>query len=196
MPPTSGAVYLFGEKIHSLPTYRRVDLGIGQTFQLINLFGGLTVLENAILAVQAMKRIKYTLHWPLSRYKDVTQEAEQLLKEWGLWDKRGVRVSSLSYGDQRLLDLTLALARNPSLLLLDEPTSGLPLADTQTVVSKIKNLSREITVLLIEHNMDVALSVADRVTVLHLGRLLAEGTPDEVRQAPQVMSIYLGEEKG
>lgn len=195
LPPTSGMVYLFGKPINEVPMHRRVGLGISQTFQLINLFKGLTVLENAILAVQRFKRVKFSLYLPLSRYKDAIEEAEQLLMEWSLWDKAHIKVSDLSYGEQRLLDIALAMASKPQLLLLDEPTSGLPLSEVETVVSRINNLNRGITVLVIEHNMDVALSLADKVTVLHRGQVAAEGVPAEIKQDPRVREIYLGDEK-
>ncbi|MGA2463427.1 MAG: ABC transporter ATP-binding protein [Thermodesulfobacteriota bacterium] len=190
--PTSGAIYLFEENITRLPIHRRANLGISQTFQLINLFRGLTVIENTILAVQSFNAVNYTLYRPLSSYKPVIHDAEQLVAGWGFWEKRKAIVSSLSYGDQRLLDIILALARKPRLLLLDEPTSGLALAEIHTVVSKINDLSREITVLLIEHNMDVALNLADTVTVLHMGQIVTEGPPAMIRQDSRVKEVYLG----
>jgi branched-chain amino acid transport system ATP-binding protein len=194
LPSTSGTVYLFGENINHIPMHRRVDLGISQTFQLINLFKGLSVLENAVLAVQSIKPIKYSLHRPLNSYKHVIHEAEKMITEWGIWEKRDTKVSDLSYGDQRLLDIMLALAKKPRLLLLDEPTSGLAFAEIQAVISKINVLSRDITILLIEHNMDVALNLADTVIVLHMGQVLAEGTPTTVKQDSRVKQIYLGTE--
>jgi branched-chain amino acid transport system ATP-binding protein len=196
LPPTSGMIYLFKENINRSPMHRRVDLGISQTFQVINLFKGLSVLENTVLGVQSLKTIKYALHRPLSSYKHVLSEAEQVLTEWGLWKERNTKVSDLSYGDQRLLDIMLAMAKKPRLLLLDEPTSGLALAEIQNVVSKINELSREITILLIEHNMDVALNLADNVVVLHMGQVVAEGPPAIIKQDPRVNEIYLGTKKG
>jgi branched-chain amino acid transport system ATP-binding protein len=192
--PTSGGVYLFGKKINHLPMHRRVDIGISQTFQIINLFKGLTVLGNTVLAIQSFKPIKHTLHWPLSRYKHVIHEAEQIITEWGLWERREAKVSDLSYGEQRQLDIMLALAKKPRLLLLDEPTSGLALAEIQAVISRINGLSKEITVLVIEHNMDVALNLGGRVIVLHMGQVVAEGSPAMIKQNPQVKEIYLGTE--
>jgi branched-chain amino acid transport system ATP-binding protein len=195
LSPTSGAVYLFEKKISVLSMHHRVDLGISQTFQLINLFRMLSVLENTVLAVQTFKPIKYITYRPLSTYKHVIHQSEQLLHEWGFWNKRDVKVSDLSYGEQRLLDIMLALAGNPRLLLLDEPSSGLALTEIEAITSRIKGLSREITILLIEHNMDVALNLADRVTVLHMGQVVTEGTPTEVKEDPRVKSIYLGTKK-
>lgn len=196
LEPTSGMIYLFGENIKDFPQYRRMDLGISQTFQIIHLFKGLTVLENTVLAVQSLKSIKYTLYRPLNSYKQVMNEAKQIISEWGFWEKQNMKVSDLSYGDQRLLDILLALAKKPRLLLLDEPSSGLALAEIQTVISKIKDLSREITVMFIEHNMDLALNLADKIVVLHLGEVVAEGPPMMIKQNPRVQEIYLGTEKG
>lgn len=193
--PTSGAVYLSGRNITHLPTHRRADLGISQTFQIISLFKRLTTLENTVLSLQALKSIKYTFYRRLGGYKHIFHFGEEFLKEWGLWQKRDTKVSDLSYGDQRLLDLMLALACKPLLLLLDEPTSGLPLADIKDVVSRIEGLSRKITILIIEHKMDVALNLADRVTVLHMGEVVTEGTPVEMRKDPRVKDIYLGTER-
>lgn len=195
LPPTSGTIYLFKENINRCPMHRRSDLGISQTFQVITLFRGLSVLENAVLSAHSLRSIKYSLFKPLDKYKHVISEAEEVLTGWGLWENRNTRVSDLSYGDQRLLDIALAMAKKPRLLLLDEPTSGLALDEIQNVVSKIKGLTREITVLLIEHNMDVALNLADNVVVLHMGQVVAGGPPAIIKQDPRVNEIYLGTKK-
>jgi len=195
LSPTSGDVYLFGKNITRLPIHIRANLQLSQTFQLTNLFKGLTVLENIILALQSFKQTKFTLHRRLSSFEHVLGQAEEFLREWGFWDKRKVYVSKLSYGDQRLLDIVLALVNQPRLLLLDEPTGGLAAAEVQAIVSRIKSLSREITVLFIEHNMDVAFDLADRITVLHMGEVVKGGTPEEIRRDPLVTEIYLGSKK-
>ncbi len=194
LSPDLGSVHLFGENITRLPMHRRANLQLSQTFQLINLFKGLTVLENVSMALQSFKRLKYTLHRPFSNYPFINQQAEESLREWELWEKRKIPVSSLSYGDQRLLDIMLALVSKPRVLLMDEPTSGLSAVEKKVVISKLKALSLEITLLFIEHNMDVALDLAERVTVLHMGELVAEGTPAEIRRDSQVRKIYLGTE--
>jgi branched-chain amino acid transport system ATP-binding protein len=196
LSPTSGGIYLFGKDITHFPMHARANLELSQTFQLISLFKKLTVLENVVVALQSFKRRKYVLHRPLSIYKDVFDEAEKSLQEWVLWDKRNIRVSDLSYGEQRLLDIMLALISKPRLLLLDEPTSGLSSAEAKTVISRIRALSREITIVFIEHHMEVALELAERVTVLHMGQVIAEGTPAEIKRDPRVKKIYLGTEKG
>ncbi len=192
LPPTSGRVYLFGEDITFLTLHRRAAFGIAQTFQLVNLFSGLTVLENVLFGLRSFKSRRCVLYKSLRRYGDFTREAVQRLEEWGLAERSMAKVASLSYGEQKLLDILLALVTAPRLLLLDEPTSGLTLAEAKTIVSKIGELTRSVTVLLIEHNVDLALNIADRVTVLSTGKVLAEGTPEEIRQDPLVRQIYLG----
>jgi branched-chain amino acid transport system ATP-binding protein len=194
--PTSGKVYFFNENITCLPIHLRANLQLSQTFQVVNLFKGLTVLENIVLALQSFKRTKFTLLRRLNGFRPILHQAEEFLKEWGFWDKRHTHVSNLSHGDQRLLDIMLALATQPRLLLMDEPTAGLSPAEIQTITSRIKNLSKEISILFIEHNMDVAFDLAEKVTVLHMGQVVAEGTPAEVKRDPRVKKIYLGTEKG
>lgn len=196
LSPTSGAVYFFEENITRLPMHLRANLQLSQTFQLVNLFKGLTVLENIILALQSFKHTKFTFRRFLNSHRHIIHQAEQFLTEWGFRDKRNINVSNLSYGDQRLLDIMLALVSQPRFLLMDEPTSGLSGAEIQAVISRIKNLSKEITILFIEHNMDVAFDLADKVTVLHLGEVVKRGTPEEIRRDPLVKKIYLGSEKG
>jgi len=193
--PSSGDVYFYEENITRLPIHLRANLQLSQTFQLINLFKGLTVLETIVLALQSFKRTKFTLHRRLNGFKHIHQQAEEWLAEWHFEDKRNIHVSNLSYGNQRLLDIMLALANQPRLLLMDEPTGGLSGAEIQAITSRIKNLSREITILFIEHNMDVAFDLADRVTVLHMGEVVKSGTPKEIKGDPFVTEIYLGSQK-
>jgi branched-chain amino acid transport system ATP-binding protein len=196
LPVTAGRISLFGQDITALPPYRRAALGIGRTFQIMNLFPRLTVLENVLLAVQGLRRIKYVMHRPVGAYPALQERARHLLERVGLWEKRDLPIASLSYGEQRQIEVLLALAGDPKLLLLDEPTAGLSPAETRVIVGILRSLDPSITVLLIEHDMDVAFEVADRITVLHFGKVLAEGTKEEIRTNPEVQSIYLGVEKG
>jgi branched-chain amino acid transport system ATP-binding protein len=190
--PNAGSVYLFDDDVTRLAPYRRAALGLARTFQITNLFPNLTVAENLMLAVQALQPVKRSLHRPMRSYPEVTDRTQQLLEEWRLWDKREELARHLSYGDQRELEILMALAGSPRLLLLDEPTAGLSTAETHLVVDVVRRLDPSITILLIEHDLDVAFELANRVMVLHQGRLLMEGTPDEVRGNPQVAEIYLG----
>ena len=192
VPASGGRIVLCGRDVTRLPPYRRIGLGIGRTYQVTNLFPRLSVLENALLATFGLRPQKYDPFRPALRHREVLDEARALLEAFGLWDKRDWPIGSLSYGEQRQLEIVLALAGQPRLLLLDEPTAGLSPAETHAVTRIVRGLDPKITVLLIEHDMDVAFQVAQRITVLHFGRVLAEGTVDEVRGNPDVQAIYLG----
>lgn len=189
---SGGRILLFGRDVTRLPPHRRTALGIGRTYQVTNLFPRLSVLENALLATFGLRSQKYDPFRPAPRHREAADEARALLEEFGLWEKRDWPIGSLSYGEQRQLEIVLALAGRPRLLLLDEPTAGLSPAETQAVTRIVQGLDPRITVLLIEHDMDVAFQVAQRITVLHFGRVLAEGTVEEVRANPDVQAIYLG----
>ena len=190
--PMAGTIRLFGDDVTALAPYRRARLGLGRTFQVTTLFPRLTVLESVLLAVQGADRGRFSLLRPLAAARRLGRRAEDLLAEWSFADRRDVPTRELSYGEQRQVELLLALAGRPRALLLDEPTAGLSAAETATVVAMIKRFPRDVTVLLIEHDMDVAFALADRLTVLHQGRVLAEGTRDEVHADPRVTEIYLG----
>src|SRR5439155_13858543 len=167
-------------------------LGLARTFQITNLFPTLTVLENCLLAAQALSRIKFAMHRPLRGYDDLHERARHTLAAVGLADREGARVRNLSHGEQRQLEIGLALACAPRVLLLDEPTAGLSPAESQHMGRLLAALDPAITVLIIEHDMDIALQVARHVTVLHYGRVIADGTREEIRTNPLVREIYLG----
>jgi branched-chain amino acid transport system ATP-binding protein len=188
----AGTIHLFDHDVSALAPYRRARLGLGRTFQITTLFPRLTVRESVLLAVQGADSARFSLLRPASAYRHLGPRAEGLLAEWGLADRGDVPTHELSYGEQRQVELLLALAGRPRALLLDEPTAGLSAVETAAVVTMIERFPRDVTVLLIEHDMDVALALADRVTVLHQGRVLAEGTRDEVRRDARVAEIYLG----
>jgi branched-chain amino acid transport system ATP-binding protein len=192
LTPMAGTVRLFQDDVTALAPHRRARLGLGRTFQVTTLFPRLTVLESVLLAVQGADRARFSLVRPRSAYRHLWEQAERLLDEWNLADRRGVLTRELSYGEQRQLELLLALAGRPRVLLLDEPTAGLAGPETTAVVRMVERFPRDVTVLLIEHDMDVALALADRVTVLHQGRVVAEGTRDEIKADPRVADIYLG----
>ena len=194
LSPSSGRISLFGREVTKLPPFRRAALGLARTFQIITLFLDLTVMENMLLAVQALDSVRFVLYRPLTGYRNIVSQARSLLEQWNLWEKRRTLVRHLSYGEQRQLEILLALAQMPRVLLLDEPTAGLSPVETQQVVAMIQHLDPSITVLLIEHDMDVAFQVAQRITVLHYGRLLADGPPEAIRKDSTVAEIYLGVE--
>jgi branched-chain amino acid transport system ATP-binding protein len=190
--PRGGRIRLFDQDITGLAPYHRARLGLGRTFQITTLFPRLTVLESVVLAVQGAERVRASLFAPVRVHREHARRAEALLAEWELADQRHVLTRELSYGDQRQVELLLALAGRPRVLLLDEPTAGLSPPETARVVAMIQRFPRDVTVLLIEHDMDVALALADRITVLHYGAVVAEGPRDEVRADPRVTEIYLG----
>jgi len=193
-PVSEGKIIHFGKDVTGLPPYQRAALGIARTFQITNLFPNLTVLENLLLACQALERMKFVMFRPLSSYRHLADKSMNLLKEFGLWEKRDELVKNLSHGDQRQIEVALALAGQPRLLLLDEPAAGLSSAETHALTLLLKKLDPNITILLIEHDMDVAFEFAEKITVLYQGRFLAEGTKEEIKNNSTVQEIYLGAE--
>ncbi len=194
LPPTRGQVLLFQRDITLWPTHRRIALGMGRTYQITSLFPKLTVLENVVLAVQGINRMKFTMHRFLTTYEHIYTKARALLEEVDLSERSDVEIANLSHGEQRQVEVLMALASDPKLLLLDEPTAGLSPAESTVMVSMLKQLDSSITVLIIEHDMNVAFELAERIAVLHQGKLLAEGSKDEIRANKNVQEIYLGVE--
>lgn len=190
--PSSGHLSLFGREVTNLQAHQRAALGMARTFQVTNLFQKLTLFDNILLGVQAMKWARFCFYRRVKGFREIMHETESLLKEWSLWEKKDVLLKNLSYGEQRQIEVIMALATKPRLLLLDEPTAGLSPAETASVTSIIKGLPREITTVLIEHDMDVAFEIAERITVLHFGSILAEGSLDQIKGNPKVTEIYLG----
>ena len=192
LTPTTGSISVFGKDITKLPAHKRAALGIGRTFQITNLFLNLTVLDNVLLALEAQGMTRYNLIRPVSSFKHLLGQAEDILGQWGLAARRDFPVRSLSYGEQRQLEIMLTLSQNRSFLLLDEPTCGLSPDEAQSFVSIIRGFSRDFTVLLIDHDMDVTFGIAEKVMVLHYGTVVAFGSPEEVKANPQVQEIYMG----
>jgi branched-chain amino acid transport system ATP-binding protein len=192
LQPTGGRITLFGRDVTTLPPNRRAALGVARTYQITNLFPSLTVLENLLLAVQALQRTKLMLLRPISAYPELYARARDMLDAVGLGSKEGEVVKNLSHGEQRQMEIAMALAGRPRLLLLDEPAAGLSPAESRMMIALLKRLDAGITLIVIEHDMDVAFALTDRVTVLHNGCVIADGTGDEVRANPLVREIYLG----
>jgi branched-chain amino acid transport system ATP-binding protein len=195
LSPTDGRVIHFGEDVTRLPTYKRTGLGISRTFQINNLFPKLTVRQNILLAAQGLDRAKYVMYRPISSYDYLHDKTRSILEEFDLWDKREVSVENLSYGEQRQIEICLALIGNPRLLLLDEPTAGLSRAETLSFTSSLKKLNSDMTILLIEHDMDVAFELAENITVLQMGKLVASGDKEDIKANKTVQEIYLGTEQ-
>src|SRR5712671_3883827 len=190
--PTGGRIALFGRDVTRYAPHRRAGLGLARTYQITNLFPRLTALENCLLAVQALTRAKFHLHRSLGRYPAFFERARGVLDAVGLAEKEGEAVRNLSHGEQRQLEIALALAGSPRLLLLDEPTAGLSPAESHAMTALLKNLDPAITLLVIEHDMDVAFALTDRITVLHYGKVVADGLAHEVKASSLVQEIYLG----
>ena len=192
LPASGGAIHLFGRDVTTLPTHRRAALGLARTLQITNLFPTLTVFENGLLAAQALTFAKFSMLRPRGRFPRQAERARAALAAVGLDQHVGAVVQTLSHGEQRQLEIALALAGQPRVLLLDEPTAGLSPAESQLMAGLLRRLDPAITLLIIEHDMDIALEIADRVTVLHYGRVVADGRRDDVRADPLVREIYLG----
>jgi branched-chain amino acid transport system ATP-binding protein len=195
LKPTRGQVLLRGQDITPLPPHRIAHLGLGRSFQITNLFPTLTVFENVRLAAQALGPDNFRLFTPASRFRGYERKAEAVLAEAGLTRVAHAPALSLPHGDKRRLELALLLAQDPEILLLDEPTAGLAaelVPDFMALVDRVRQVGGK-TVVLVEHNMNVVMSLSDRISVMHLGRLLAEGTPAEIAANPTVQKAYLGE---
>ncbi|NWJ98414.1 MAG: ABC transporter ATP-binding protein [Chloroflexi bacterium] len=193
LPLSAGTIQLWGRDVTRLPDWRRVRLGLARTFQRNNLFMSLTTFENVQLAVQRQQQVSYNLLRSARSFQAINEQAQQVLEQVGLTGRGELKVASLSYGEQRQLEIALALATKPSILLLDEPTAGMSLAETGQMVELVKSLPAALTLLIVEHDMDVVFALSDRITVLHYGQVLAEGTPEEVQHNPRVREVYLGE---
>jgi branched-chain amino acid transport system ATP-binding protein len=191
--PSSGDILLDGKDITQSEPHQRVRLGMARTFQINQLFGDLTPLETLGLAIS--ERIGMGANWwrVVGSRSNVVEEIGDLLKRFRLVDVMEERTAILPYGKQRLLEIALAFACRPRVLLLDEPAAGVPDAERQEILGAIESLPSDVTVLLIEHDMDIVFSFADRISVLVNGEMLVEGSPDEVAHDPRVRAVYLGE---
>ncbi len=192
--PTSGRVVYKGRDITNLPLYRSVHLGIGRSFQVTNIFPNLPVLENIRLACQALGHDNFKLLRHHRSFKQYEERAWEVIRQVGLAERAPHLARNLPHGDQRKLELGMILAPDPELLLLDEPTAGMAseqVPELMALVARIREEGNK-TVLLVEHNMNVVMSASDRITVMHQGQVLAEGTPGEVAANEAVQSAYLG----
>jgi branched-chain amino acid transport system ATP-binding protein len=190
--PSSGRVCLFGRDVTRLAEHRRTALGMGRTFQISNVLVELSLVENLILALIGTTGRKWTSHRPVAAYADLRRRALDGLERVGLGQRADEPVARLSYGERRQLEFALALNTNPKVLFLDEPCSGLSPSERQRISRMVAELPRDITLIMIEHDMDVALALADRVTVLHRGKVILEGLPAEVQANPEVRDVYFG----
>jgi len=194
LAPTSGRVLFRGDDVTALAAPARCRRGISRTFQITSIFPELSVLENTRMAVQLKVGGNFRLVGGREVLDASTRRARESLEFLGLFARAHEPASTLPHGDQRLLEIAMAVAQEPELLLLDEPTQGLAPEDTAATVAVIRQVARErkLTIILVEHDMDVVFDLADRISVLHFGRLIADGTPAEIRASADVQKAYLG----
>jgi branched-chain amino acid transport system ATP-binding protein len=190
--PSSGSVEFEGRDVTGMAQHRFAHMGIAKSFQITNVFPQLTTRENIRVGLQALIS-RYDMWRPRARLTELTEQADELLRLVGLWESRGRTAKTLAHGEQRALEIGMALASRPRLLLLDEPTAGMSPEETRTMMDLIVKLAGERTVILVEHKMKLVLGISDRILVLHHGELLAEGTPSEVRRNEAVKRVYLGQ---
>jgi branched-chain amino acid transport system ATP-binding protein len=193
LAPTSGDVFLGDERITALPQHQRVKRGMTRTFQINTLFAGLTVLESVVLAVCERRGSAGVWHRTVESRREEAGEARALLEMLRLGPEADTLTRNLPYGKQRLVEIALALATKPRILLLDEPAAGIPAGESAELFSVIAGLPRDVTILFIEHDMELVFRFAERITVLVGGRVLTEGTPAEIAVDPRVREVYLGE---
>jgi len=190
--PDSGKILFRGEDITKLPVHRIVRKGISRSFQIINLFNEMTLFENVWLGVQAEQGHGSELFKDADRFKSIRDETFRVIEETGLTGKEDTPANLLSYGDRRILEITLSLTPKPTLLLLDEPTSGLMSEDRKRISEFMKKISARLTLVCVEHDMDVVMTISDHIVVLSQGCVLAQGPPNEIRENQKVQEAYLG----
>ena len=193
LKPSKGRVMLGAQDITSLSPHRRVSLGIARTFQINQLFGDLTPLESIALVIGEREKLGTRFWQAFGGNEKIVEEATALAKQFGLADVLAERTSSLPYGKQRQLEIALAIAGKPRVLLLDEPAAGVPETERHEILETVAALPKDVTVLLIEHDMDIVFGFADRISVLVDGKIFVEGEPKEIENDPRVRAVYLGE---
>ena len=192
-PPTSGKIIFDGKEITGTPAHRIAHLGLARSYQRTSVFPALSLLDNVWVAAFSRGFSSKDFFWKKAdRYPQVAQRARQALADVGLSGKENQRAREISHGEQRQLELAIALAAAPRVLLLDEPAAGLSPEETRRMVALVRSLKGRYTIVLIEHKIDIIMSVSDRISVMHFGSLIAEGTPDEIRKNPEVRRAYLG----
>ena len=195
LSPSSGTLRFKGRELNGLPQHRFVHQGISRSYQITNIFPDLSVHENVRVAAQAM-RVSYDIWRKRADLVELGERADAALTSVGLIGKRGELAKFLAHGQQRALEIAIALVSEPELLLLDEPTAGMGPEETKEMVALLERLAERRTVLLVEHKMKMVLGLSQRVLVLHHGRLLADGRPEDIRSNPDVRRVYLGQSEG
>jgi len=193
LAPDRGSVTLFGRDITRVPSRRRFHLGMARTYQIITLFPGETLLRNVTLALLGLSRLRWNPLVRLARQQALLARARATLARVGLEPLADRPLRETSYGERRRVEIAMALAQNPRVLLLDEPFAGLSVEERRDVLQLVTGIPRDVTIVMIEHDMDVALDFAERITVLHFGEVVVEGTRGEVVAHPRTREIYLGD---
>jgi branched-chain amino acid transport system ATP-binding protein len=193
--PRSGRIHLLGTDVTNMPPFGRTSLGMARSFQINSLFPKLSLLHNVLLAIQGVQTTRYRMLRPITSYKNNLARAQELLELVGLWNERESLVTVLSHGQQRQVEIILALASKPKLLLLDEPSAGLTAAESVKLAHIIRDLMGDTTVFFCAHDLDLVFSLAEQVLVLYYGRIEARGAPEEIQCNPKVREIYLGVEE-
>src|ERR1051326_495885 len=188
--PSSGRVLFNGEDLAGLPPDRISQKGIARSYQITNLLPNATVLENVRIAAQS-RRHRWSMVTHYRSYRDIIDKAEAALSAVGLLGKAYELAANLSHGEQRTLEIAVAVVSDPQLLCLDEPTAGMRAAETRETVALVRRIAEHLTILIVEHDMEVVMGLANHISVLHYGRVLAEGTPAEIQQNPRVLEVYL-----
>ncbi len=193
LAPDSGSMLLFGRDITRMPSRRRTHLGMARTYQIITLFAQDTIQRNVTLALLGLSPLRWNPFLALDRQEHLIAQGRDALKRVGLHDIADRPLAQTSYGERRRVEIAMALAQNPKVLLLDEPFAGLSIDERQDVRKLLLAIPRDVTIVMIEHDMDVALDLADRITLLHFGEVIVEGTRAEVVADPRTREVYLGE---
>jgi len=193
LSPSSGQIVFKGRDITSLRPDQVSHIGIARSYQITNIFPNLTTFENIRLSVQSRSR-RQSMFTPVSRLNDVTERAEVIIGLMGLEGRRDALAANLSHGEQRRVEIGISLATSPELLLLDEPTAGMSPGETEEMVGLVRKIAKDLTVVIVEHDMKVVMELAQSISVLHYGEIIADGTPDEVCNNQQVLEVYLGGE--
>jgi branched-chain amino acid transport system ATP-binding protein len=188
--PTGGQIYVNGEDVAGLPPHRISHKGIARSYQITNILPGATVLENARIAAQS-RHHSWSLFRHHQSYRDLVDRARAALGSVGLREKESELAANLSHGEQRNLEIAIALATEPELLCLDEPTAGMSVSETHATAELVRRIASNLTILIVEHDMEVVMGLADRITVFHYGEVLAEGTPAEIQANARVQEVYL-----
>ena len=188
--PTSGRILFNGGEITGLPSDKISQQGIARSYQITNILPNASALENVRIAAQS-RRHAWNMVSHHGAFPDINETAEKALDSVGLLGKADELAANLSHGEQRNLEIGIALATEPTLLCLDEPTAGMSAAETHDTMQLVRRIAKNLTILIVEHDMQVVMELADRITVLHYGEILAEGTPDEIQRNPKVLEVYL-----